>query len=177
MEVVTINLDVSTDWKFTWSNEFHTLIDILILSPFKEWTLDNSWILLSWFENGNGVISQIERNDKSSINVLWDLCVESSSISENLFVIINIFKEIYLWFFSNKFIDITEGINFVTEAIMWWYLNDNWVSWLWLFNVTYWEISTVCLLVVFLGENINTINIKDSSVGNEWFSELDFVTC
>ena len=131
---------------------------------------------MSWFEDGDGIIGQVERNDKSTINVLWDFSVESSSISENLFVIINIFKEIYLRFFSNKLIDITERINLVTKTVVWWNLNYNWVSGFWLFDVTEWEMSLVSAQIVVLSEFVNTVDIENSAVGYKRFVETYLVT-
>jgi hypothetical protein len=131
---------------------------------------------LSWFEDGDGIIGQVERNDKSTVNVLWDFSVESSSISENLFVIINIFKEIYLRFFSNKLIDITERINLVTKTVVRWNLNYNWVSGFWLFDVTEWEMSLVSAQIVVLSEFVNTVDIENSAVSYKRFVETYLVT-
>ena len=131
---------------------------------------------MSWLEDGDGIVGQIERNDKSTVNVLWDFSVESSSISEDLFVIINIFKEIYLRFFSNKLIYITERINLVTKTVVWWNLNYNWVSGFWLFDVTEWEMSLVSAQIVVLSEFVNTVDIENSAVGYKRFVETYLVT-
>jgi hypothetical protein len=131
---------------------------------------------LSWFEDGDGIIGQIERNDKSTVNVLWDFSVESSSISENLFVIINIFKEIYLRFFSNKLIDVTERIDLVTKTVVWWNLNYNWVSGFWLFDVTEWEMSLVSAQIVVLSEFVDTVDIENSSIGYKRLVKTYLVT-
>jgi hypothetical protein len=131
---------------------------------------------LSWLEDGDGVISQIERDDKSTVNVLWDFGVESSGISQDLLVIINVFKEIYLRFFGDKLIDITERIDLVTKTVVWWDLNDNWVSGFWLLDVTEWEMSLVSAQVVVLGEFIDTVDIENSSISYKWLVKSYLIT-
>ena len=131
---------------------------------------------MSWLEDGDGIISQIERNDKSTVNVLWDFSVESSSISENLFVIINIFKEVYLGFFSDKLIDVTERIDFVTKTVVWWNLNYNWVSGFWLLDVTEWEVSLVSAQIVILSEFVDPVDIENSSISYKRLFKTYLVT-
>jgi len=131
---------------------------------------------LSWLEDGDGIISQIERNDKSTVNVLWDFSVESSSISENLFVIINIFKEVYLRFFSDKLIDVTERIDFVSKTVVWWNLNYNRVSGFWLLDVTEWEMSLVSAQIVILSEFVDTVDIENSSISYKRLVKTYLVT-
>jgi len=131
---------------------------------------------LSWLEDGDGIISQIERNDKSTVNVLWDFSVESSSISENLFVIINIFKEVYLRFFSDKLIDVTERIDFVSKTVVWWNLNYNRVSGFWLLDVTEWEMSLVSAQIVILSEFVDPVDIENSSISYKRLFKTYLVT-
>ena len=131
---------------------------------------------MSWLEDGDGIVGQIERNDKSTVNVLWDFSVESSSISEDLFVIINIFKEIYLRFFSNKLIDVTKRINLISKSIVRWNLNYNWVSSFWLFDVTEWEMSLMSAQIVVLSEYIDTIDIENSAISYKRLIKTYLVT-
>ena len=131
---------------------------------------------MSWLEDGDGIISQIERNDKSTVNVLWDFSVESSSISENLFVIINIFKEVYLRFFSDKLIDVTERIDFVSKTVVWWNLNYNRVSGFWLLDVTEWEMSLVSAQIVILSEFVDPVDIENSSISYKRLFKTYLVT-
>ena len=81
VEVITIDLDVTADWDVSWGDEIVVLVDVLILSSLKEGTLDDTGVLLSWLEDRDGVVSQVEGDDESSVNVLWDLGVESGGIS------------------------------------------------------------------------------------------------
>ena len=153
----------------------HIVIHVLVLSPFKEWSFDDTRVLLSWLKDGDGIISEIEGDNESSVDIFRDFSVESSSISEDLLIVINVLEEINLWFLGDKLVDVTEGINFITETIMWWNLHDNWVSWLWLLNVSKWEVSLMLGQVVVLGELVNTMDVEHSSVGNKRSIELNFI--
>ena len=57
MEIVAIDLDVSSDWELSWGNELHELVDVLVLLSGKEWSFDDTRILLSWLKNRDGVVS------------------------------------------------------------------------------------------------------------------------
>ena len=59
---------------------------------------------------------------------------------------------------------------------MWWNLNDNWVSWFWLFNITKWEMSVMLSEIKILSKFINTLDIEYSTVSNEWPLEFNFIT-
>ena len=42
MEVVSIDLDVAAHWQVAWGDEFICLVNVLILSSFKEWSLNDT---------------------------------------------------------------------------------------------------------------------------------------
>ena len=107
MEVVTIDLDVTADWEVSWGDEIVVLVDVLILSSLKEWTLDDTGVLLSWFEDGDGVVSQVEGDDESSVNVLWDFGVESGGISQYLLVVVYVLEEVDLGLLRDEVIHVT----------------------------------------------------------------------
>jgi len=177
MEIVSVNFNITTDCQFAWSNELHIFVHVLILSSFEEWSLDNTWVLLSWFENGDGVVCQIERDDEPSINIFWYLGIESCCVSEDFLVIVYIFEEINLWFLCNKFIHISQWVYFITKSIVRWNLNNNWISWFWLLDITKWEMSSMFLLVVILSKFIHTLNNKHSSISNKRLFKVDFIAC
>ena len=166
MKVVAVDLDVSTNWELGWSNELQSLVDVLILLSGKEWTLDNTRILLSWLENGDGVISQVEGDNEPSVNILWDFSVESCGESQDLLIIVHVFKEINLGLLWDKIIDVTEGINFVTETVVWWDLNNDGVSWLHWHDVTQWEMLVISREEIVLGEYVDSCNLEASTISN-----------
>ena len=175
MEVVAIDLDVSANWKLSWSDELHALVDVLILLSSKEWSLDDTRILLSWLKDRDGVVSQIERDDEPSVNILWDFGVESSGESQDLLIVINVLEEINLWLLWDQVIDVAEGIDLVSETVVWWHLNNDSVSWFHWLNVTHWEVLSVSLEEIVLGELINTLDLEASSVGNQVSLEINLI--
>jgi len=58
-----------------------------------------------------------------------------------------------------------------------WHLYDNSISWLWSLDIGKGEGSAVSLAEVALGEDINTYDLEDSSVGNEVSMHFNFVAC
>lgn len=175
MEVVAIDLDVSANWEFSWSNELHALVDVLILLSGKEWSFDDTRILLSWLKNRDGVVSQVEGNDEPSVNILWDFGVESGSESQNLLIVIDVLEEINLWLLWDKIIDITEGVDFVSETVVWWNLDNDGISWLNWHDVTHWEVLSISLKEVILGEFVDTLDLETSSISNQVSFAIDLI--
>lgn len=176
MEVVTVDLDVTSYWEIAWSNEFHVLFYILILSSLEEWSFNNTRILLSRFKDWDSIIGKVERDNESSINILWGLGVESCCISEDFLVVINKFKEVNLRFFGDQIVDVTKGIDFISEAIVWRNLNYNCWSWLNWLNISNWEVSMISGKEIILSEFIYSADFEDSSISSEVPIEFNFIT-
>ena len=177
MEVVAIDLDVSSDWELSWGNELHELVDVLVLLSGKEWSFDDTRILLSWLKDRDGVVSQVERNDEPSVNIFWDFGVESGGESQNLLIVINVLEEINLWLLWDEIIDITEGVNFVSETVVWWNLDNDGISWLNWHDVTQCEVLSISLEEVVLGEFVDTLNLEASAISNQVSLEINLVAC
>lgn len=60
MEVVPVDLNVSSDGHITWSNEGAILINVFILLPMQELALNDSRVLLGTFIDRDSVVSQEE---------------------------------------------------------------------------------------------------------------------
>jgi hypothetical protein len=177
MEIVAIDLDVSSDWELSWGNELHELVDVLVLLSGKEWSFDDTRILLSWLKDRDGVVSQVERNDEPSVNIFWDFGVESGGESQNLLIVIDVLEEINLWLLWDEIIDITEGVNFVSETVVWWNLDNDGISWLNWHDVTQCEVLSVSLEEVVLGEFVDTLNLEASAISNQVSLEINLVAC
>jgi hypothetical protein len=175
VEVVTIDLDISTNRQISWGDEFHALVYVLILLSREEWTLDDTRILLSWLEDRNGVISQVEGNDKSSVDIFWHFGVESSREPQDFLIVVHVFKEINLWLLRDKIVDVTERVYFVSETVVWWHLHDHGVSCLHWRNIAHWEVLVVSVQEVVLGELVDSLDDEDSAVGNEVSFEIDLI--
>jgi hypothetical protein len=177
MEVVAIDLDVSSDWELSWGNELHELVDVLVLLSGKEWSFDDTRILLSWLKDRDGVVSQVERNDEPSVNIFWDFGVESGGESQNLLIVIDVLEEINLWLLWDEIIDITEGVNFVSETVVWWNLDNDGISWLNWHDVTQCEVLSISLEEIVLGEFVDTLNLEASAISNQVSLEINLVAC
>ena len=134
MEVVSVDLDITTNRQVSWCDEVIKLINVLVLSSLKVRSLDDAGVLLFWLVDRDRVISQVEGDNESSLDVLRHPCVESCGVSQDLFVIINKFEEINLRFLWNQIVDISEGILLVSKSVVGWNLNVDWVSWFWVLN-------------------------------------------
>ena len=107
VEVIAVDLDVSADWHVTGSDVVHHPVHVLILSSLQEGSWLYTRVLLRWLIDRDRVVSKVERDDESSINILGNLCVEASCVSQNLLVVVNVFEEINLWFLWYEVIHVT----------------------------------------------------------------------
>ena len=176
MEAVTVDSYVSSDGKVRWSDELHSAVDVLVFVPLEEWTLKEAGVLLSWFEHGDGVVGQVERDDESSVHVFGYLCVESGGVSEDLPVVVHVLEEVNLGLLGNQVIDVAERVHFVTKSIVRGDLHLHWVGWLWLLDVADGELSVEFLVEVLLRESVHTSDFEHSAVGNQWSVVSDFIT-
>jgi hypothetical protein len=163
LEAVSVDLHVFADEQVGWGDEVHLVVHVLVLLSLQEGSLDDSGVLLSWLEDGDGVVGQVEGDDESSVEIFWDSSVELGSESQDLLVIVNVFEEVSLWLVWQELEHISERVNFVSESVVWW---DNYwsvFSWLWHFDLTKLKVLSILLFVEGLGENVNTLNFKFSS--------------
>jgi hypothetical protein len=175
VEVITIDLDVTADWDVSWGDEIVVLVDVLILSSLEEGSFDDTGVLLRWFEDGDGVVSQVEGDDEPSVNILWDLGVESGGISQYLLVVVHILEEVDLGLLWNEVIHVTKGVDLVTEAVVSWHLNDNCISWFWLLDVTHWHVSVESGQEIVLRKFIYAFNSENSTVSDKFSIEFNLV--
>jgi len=176
LEAVSIDLDVFADEEVSWGDESHLVVNVLVLLSLQERSLNDSGVLLGWLEDGNSVISQVEGNDESSVEIFWNSGVELGSESQDLLVVVNVFEEVSLWLVWQELEHISERVNFVSESVVGW---DNYwsiFSWLWHFDLTELEILSVLLSEELLSENVDSLNFKFSSECVDSAIGLDFVT-
>ena len=97
MKVVSVNLDISTDCDVSGGDEVVVLVHVLVLSSFQEFTLHDAGVLLSWLEDLNGIVTQEETDDESSVDILWNAGVESGGEAEYFLIVVNVLEEVSLW--------------------------------------------------------------------------------
>ena len=175
MEVITINLDVTADWKVSWGDEVVVLVHVLILSSLEEWTFDDTGVLLGRFEDGDGVIGEVERDDESSVNIFGNLGVESGGVSQYLLVVVHVLEEVDLGLLWNEVIHVTKGVDLVSETVVSWHLYNNCISWFWLFDVTQWHVSVEPREVIVLRKFIYAFIFEDSTVSDKFSFEFNLI--
>ena len=174
-EVVTIDLDIVVDTKVARRNELHVVIDVLILLSMEEGSLDDTRVLLSGLEDRDSVISQIERDNESPVNILGHLSVELSSVSEDLLVVVDVLEEINLGLLWHEVIDITESVYLVTETVMGRDLHDDGGSGLRLLDVAEREMAMILLQIVVLRGLVGTADSENSTISRQRVAKFDLV--
>lgn len=84
----SVDLDVTTDGQLSGSDELVALVNVLVLITAKEGSLDNAGVLDCGLKDRDAIVSQVERNDEATLDVLRDTCVESGSVTKDLLVIV-----------------------------------------------------------------------------------------
>lgn len=171
----SIDFDVSANGHVGWGDEGTAVVDVLVLSTFQEFAFDDARVLLSGLVNRDAVISQVEGNNESAVNVLRHTGVEAGRVSEDLLVIVDTLEEVTLGLVWHKLVDVAEGVSLVTEAIVWWdneslLLRDGW-----LLDRADWELVTVLRSVEVLGEFIDASDLINSTEGVDDTSWVDLV--
>ena len=162
---MSIDLHVSTNWHVCWSDELTALVHVLVLSALKEFTWDDARVLLSWLIDGDAIVSQVERDDEASVDVLWYSSVESGGEPQDVLVVVNSLEEIDLWLLWYKSVHLTESVNFISESVVWRWLDLSLLWDLWHLNVSEWEIVSILYSVPSLSVLINTLNNVDLAIG------------
>jgi hypothetical protein len=176
MELVPIDLHISTNSHIGWDKECSIFINILILPPLQELAVHDTRILLRWLKDRYSIISQEELDNEFPINILRDACVEASSITKNLLVIVNVFEEVSLRFVWEELEYVAEGVDLVTKSIVW--RNNQWLrfAWLWELNTTQLKVLPKLGLHILLSELIHTRYSEFSPVGIDNSTGLDLIT-
>jgi len=131
---------------------------------------------LSWLKDGDGVIRQIEGDNESSVNIFWDTCVESSSESKDLLVIVHVFEEISLGLVWQKFVDIAEGVDLITKAIVRRDLKRLGFTRLRVFNASNIKELVVLGFIELMSEFIYSCDSKNSAKSINGSLGFDFIT-
>lgn len=79
---MAVDFHIAANRHIRWSNEIHVLVNILVLPSVQELALDDARVLLGRLVDAESVVSEVERDDKPTVNVLGDLRVESGCESE-----------------------------------------------------------------------------------------------
>ena len=165
MERVTINLHVSSNGHVSWRNEGHALVNVLVLALVEELALDNATVLLRWLVDANVIVSQVEGDDKSTVDVLGDSRVELGGEAEDLLVVVHGLEEVDLGFLRDQLVHLAECVLLISKAIVRRSNRLHWLRRLRELHLTEWEVVAVPLSVELLSEGIDAIDHVDAPVG------------
>jgi len=175
IEVVAIDLDVVSNTKVAGSDELHVVIDVLILFSTKERSLDDTRVLLGRLEDRDSIISEIERYDESTVNILGHLGVEASRVSQNLLIVVDVLEEINLRLLRHEVVDITEGVHLITETVVRRNLHNDGASVGGLLDASEREMAVILLQIVVLRGLVDTADSEHSTISRQRVAKFDLV--
>lgn len=106
MEVVSVDLHVSAKRHVGGGKPFTVLVKVLILSSLQELSGNDTGILLLRLVNGNRVVSEIERDDETTVKVFRNARVETGSEPQDVLVVVEVLEEVRLRSVRNQFVDV-----------------------------------------------------------------------
>jgi len=106
VEVVAIDLHISAKWHVGGGKPFATLVEVLILSSLQELSGDDTGVLLLGLVDGDGVISEVERDDETTVKVFRNARVETGSEPQDVLVVVEVLEEVRLRSVRNQFVDV-----------------------------------------------------------------------
>ena len=175
VERVTINLHVSSDSHVSWRDKGIALVDVLVLALVEELALDNATVLLRWLVDANVVVSQVEGDDKPTVNIFWDSRVELGGESEDLFVVVHGLEEVNLGSLWDQLVHLSKGVHLITKAIVGRRHRLHWLRWLRKLHRTEREVVTIPLLIELLSEGIDSVDHVDAPVSVDVRGGCDFI--
>jgi hypothetical protein len=176
VERVTVDLDVAADAEISEGQELVVVVNVLVLSSVEELALDDSAVLSGHLVDTNGVISQVEGDDESTVDILGDASVELGCHAQDLLVVVHGLEEINLRSLGYKLVHLTEGVALLAESVIGRDLGSHGLGWLLELNVSKRPGVTVSLLVELLGEGIDTGDDVNLAVGRDVGIRGDLVT-
>jgi len=168
VEVVSVDLDIASKNKVCWGDELLILVDILVLTTFKEFTLDNTRILLSWFIDWDRVVREEERYNEAAVNIFWDTGIEFSSEAEDFALVVYCFEEVFFGLLWNESVNVSERVNLISESIMGRNLSFSRVSWFRVLNLTEIENFSILVLIEVKCELIDSSYVELTAI---WFNK------
>jgi hypothetical protein len=177
VEVVAVDLHISTKRHVGRSKPFASLVEVLVLSSLQELSTDDTGVLLLGLVDGDGVISEVERDDEAAVKVLRNASVETGSESEDVFVVVEVLEEVRLGSVGNELVDVAEGVLLSShQAVV---RRDLWglgFSWARGVLFTQFKVTIVLFLVVLLGVLVGSVNSHNVTKCVDDTSGEDLVT-
>jgi len=159
VEVVSVDLHVSAEGHVSGGEPFATLVEVLVLSSLQELSAHDTGVLLLGLVNGDRVISEVEGDDETTVNIFRNARVETGSESEDVLVVVEVLEEVRLGSVGDQLVDVTEGVLLSShESVV---DRDLWgLSFSWAGRVLFsqFKMTLVFVVVVGLGVGVNSID-------------------
>lgn len=91
---------------------------VFVLASFKELSCWESWVLCWWFVDLETVVIKVVCDDKLTNCIFWFGIVEGRSESQTD-LLINPFEKVFLWWFGDQFINVSQGVLLWSDTIVW----------------------------------------------------------
>ena len=165
VEGVSVDLNITADRHVGWHDELVVVVNVLVLLAVEELAWNDSRVLLSGLVDRDAVVAQVERDNEAAVDILWDGSVEPGSVSEHVLVVVHGLEEVDLWLLWHQSVHLAESVDLVSESIVRWLLNWDWLRWEHVLDVAQWEVVTVPGEVEVASELIDTLDDVGSAVG------------
>jgi len=177
VEVVSVDLHVSAKWHVGGGEPFATLVEVLVLSSLQELSGHDTGVLLLGLVDGDGVVSQVERDDETTVDIFGNARVETGSESQDVLIVVEVLEEIGLRSVGHKLVDVTEGVLLSShQAVVRGHLWGLGLSWAGRVLFTQFKMTLVLIVVVLLSVLVHSINLHDVAEGVDAASGVDLVT-
>ena len=130
----------------------------------EELAFDDARVLLGGLVDSNGVISQVERNDEATVEVLGHSSVELGGETQDSLIVVHGLEEVFLCSLRDELVHLTETVLLVAEAIVGRLNRLNGLRWSGELNLTEREFIAILGSVVGLSELIDTGHHIDAAI-------------
>ena len=177
VEVVAVDLHVSTKGHVSGGQPLTSFVEVFVLPLLKELAGDDTGVLLLGLVDGDGVVSQVERDDETTVDIFGNARVETGSESQDVLIVVEVLEEIGLRSVGHKLVDVTEGVLLSShQAVVRGHLWGLGLSWAGRVLFTQFKMTLVLLVVVLLSVLVHSINLHDVAEGVDAASGVDLVT-
>lgn len=175
VERVAVDLDVSADGQVRQVQERVVVVHVSVATSVQELALLNARVFLSRLINSNRVVGDVERDNKTAVDVFRHLCVQFGGEAQNHVCVVDALEKVHLWFLGHQSVHLTQSVLFVTESVVRRNLRGHLLRHSWKLNLSHGEIVAVSLGVEVLGESVDALNIVAASISVDGVSRGDLV--
>lgn len=165
MERVSVDLHIGGNSHVSRRDELHVVVNILVLPPVQELALDDTRVLLGRLVDAEGVVSQVERDDNSTVEVLRHTRVEACGEAEHTCRVVHGLEEVAFGLLGHQAEGLALGVFLVAEAVVGRMLAHSLLGRCVELDVSERESGLVALAVEALREVVDTLDFIDSAVG------------